>query len=108
MTAPTTEPASKGPSTSDMHESIEAANRADPSGVLQALGRILEHAHGLLAEGYSPRVAILAALAEHRPRLDLARVAQATWALVLKEGLVIGPPHGDGTSTATDDRPAGP
>lgn len=99
MTAATSEPASTGPSTTVTHESTGAADRADPSGVLHALARILEHAHGLLAEGYSPRVAILAALDEHRPQLDLALVAQVTWALVLNEGLVIGPPHDDGTST---------
>lgn len=67
MTDITTEPASKGPSMTAVHESIEAAGRAEP-GVLQALARILEHAHGLVAEGYSPHVAILTALAEHRPR----------------------------------------
>lgn len=108
MTTTTTEPASQRPSMPDVHERIEAANRADPSGVLHALARILEHAHARVAEGYSPRVAMLAALTEHRPSLALARVAQAAWALVVGEGFGSGPPHDDGTSTAAGDRHGGP
>jgi len=65
----------------DTHEKPDT----DTTRILQALTRILEHAHAMLAEGYSPDVAILAALAEHQPRLALARVARAAWALALHE-----------------------
>lgn len=87
MTATTNGPATSGASMTYAHENPGAvAKRADTAGILQALTRILEHAQRLLAEGYSSDVAILVALAEHRPRLALARVARAAWALVLHEG----------------------
>lgn len=72
---------------------MTTANGAGVSGVLQALTRILEHAHARLGEGYSPDVAIVAALAEHRPSLALSRVARAAWALALHE-------DGDASTTA--------
>ena len=86
MTAATNGPASSRPSMTYTHEKPDAvAKQADTAGVLQALARILERAHALLAEGYSPDIAILAALAEHQPRLALARVARAAWAIALHE-----------------------
>jgi hypothetical protein len=85
MTTTTSGPASKGPSMTDTDDDPEAATaRADVSRVVQALARILEHAATGLAEGHSPHVAMLAALAKHRPSLALARVARAAWALVVR------------------------
>ena len=68
-----------------MQPDTMTASGANVSGVLQALTRILEHAAAMLAEGYSPHVAIVAALAVHRPSLALAQVARAAWALALRE-----------------------
>ena len=76
-----------------MRPDTMTANGAGVSGVLQALTRILEHAHAMVAEGYSPHVAIVAALDAHRPSLALARVARAAWTLALHE-------DGDASTTA--------
>lgn len=66
--------------------SLHTAGTPATVAIIEALARILEHAHGRLVEGYSPEVAIVAALAEHRPALALARVARGAWAVALIEG----------------------
>jgi len=49
---------------------VSTTSGTNTAGVL-GLTQILEHADALLAEGYSPHVALVAALVEHRPSLAL-------------------------------------
>jgi len=63
---------------------VSTTSGTNTAGVLRGLTQILEHADALLAEGYSPHVALVAALVEHRPSLALSRVARAAWALAMR------------------------
>ena len=73
---------------------MSTTSRADTAEVLQALTRILEHADALLAEGYSSRTALVAALVVHKPKLGLALVARAAWALAVGTDVLSTAPDG--------------
>ena len=62
---------------------MSATSGTETAEVLQTLTRILEHADALRARGCSPRIALGTALFVHKPRLGLALVAKAAWALAV-------------------------
>jgi len=62
---------------------VSTTSGTETAEVLQALTLILEHADALRARGCSPRMALGIALLVYKPRLGLALVAKAAWALAV-------------------------